>query len=102
MHYTTLLVEHKQEEVPNAVQEWLHRLLASDYAPEDCYVGPDDFEIHDIVTLYTLALELTEEAKQYPDDPDIPAPSAEVLAWLSEHCALIEKEGCGRFLWVTL
>jgi hypothetical protein len=48
-----------------------------------------------------LALELTEEARQYPDDPDIPAPSTEVIAWLSEQCALIEKEGCSRFLWVA-
>jgi hypothetical protein len=100
MRRTTLLVEHKQEEVPQAVQEWLHRLLAGDYAPEDCYVGPGDFEIHDIATLHVLALELMEAAEEDPDDASIPVPPPEVLAWLSEQHTLIEKEGRGRLVWV--
>jgi hypothetical protein len=54
MRDTTLLVEQKQEEVPQAVQEWLHTLLTGDYAPEDCYIGPNDLEIEDIATLHTL------------------------------------------------
>ena len=101
MCYTTLLVEHKQEEVPQVVQEWLCNLLDSDYAPEVCYVGPDDFEIHDILTLCVLAHELTEEAEEDPDDEDIPVPPPEVLAWLSEQHALIEKEGRGKLIWVS-
>jgi hypothetical protein len=101
MHCTTLLVEHKQEEVPRAVQEWLLRLLASDYAPEGCYVGPDDFEIHDIATLHVLARDLVEMAQDDPDDASIPVPPTEVLAWLSEQEALIKKDGCGRLIRAT-
>ena len=101
MRCTTLLVEHKQEEVPKAAQEWLHRLLASAYAPEDCYVGLYDFEIHDIATLHVLARELVEVAGCDPDDESIPVPPPEVLAWLSEQDVLIKKDGCSRFIWIT-
>jgi len=97
----TILVEQKNETVPEAVERWLEALLESDYTPEVCYVGPDDLEIHDIVTLHDLACELLEEARDNPDDPHIPAPSSEVLAWLSEQIALIDRDNRGRLLWVV-